>query len=73
MHADLRSRDEQALFNPKTSKKFQKHHPHTGNLNRETSGDSENAFLLCGDVLAEHTTNVGLQDQASGDEATTKP
>ena len=30
-----------ALFNPKTSIVIQKRHPYTGNLNRETSGDSE--------------------------------
>ncbi len=30
---------------------IQKRHPHTGNLNSETSGDSRNAFLHCGDVL----------------------
>ncbi len=41
-----------ALFNPETSILFQKRHPYTGNLNRETSGDSKNAFLHCGDVLA---------------------
>ncbi len=33
-----------ALLNPKTSILIH-HHPHTGNLNRETSGDSKNAFL----------------------------
>ena len=32
--------------------KKQKKHPHTGNLNSEPSGDSENAFLHCGDILA---------------------
>ncbi len=31
---------------------IQKHHPYTGNLNRETSGDSTNAFVHCGDVSA---------------------
>ncbi len=30
---------------------FQKRHPCTGILNSETSGDSANAFLHCGDVL----------------------
>ncbi len=29
---------------------IQKRHPYTGNLNSETSEDSENAFLHCGDV-----------------------
>ena len=52
----LRSRYPQVtppLFNPKTSILIQKCHPYTGNLNRETSGDSKNAFLHCGDVLAQ--------------------
>ncbi len=40
-----------ALFNPETSILIQKRHPYTGNLNRELSGDSKNAFLHCGDVL----------------------
>ncbi len=39
-----------ALFNPETSISIQKRHPYTGNLNSETSGDSKNAFLHCGDV-----------------------
>ena len=30
-----------ALFNPKTSIVIQKRHPYTGNLNTESSGDSE--------------------------------
>ena len=29
---------------------IQKRHPYTGNLNSETSGDSKNTFLHCGDV-----------------------
>ncbi len=29
----------------------QKRRPYTGNLNSETSGDSKNAFLHCGNVL----------------------
>ncbi len=29
------------------SMSIQRRHPHTGNLNSETSGDSENAFLHC--------------------------
>ncbi len=41
-----------ALFNPETSIFIQKRHPYTGNLNSETPGDSKNAFLHCGDVLA---------------------
>jgi len=44
--------EQKALFNPKTSILIQKRHPYPGNLNRETSGDSKNAFLHCGDVLA---------------------
>ncbi len=40
-----------ALFNPETSILIQKRHPYTGNLNSETSGDSKNTFLHCGDVL----------------------
>ncbi len=38
-----------ALFDPKTSTLIQKCHPYTGNS--ETSGDSKNVFLHCGDVL----------------------
>ena len=41
-----------ALFNSETSVSIQKRHPYTGNLNSETSGDSKNACLHCGDVLA---------------------
>ncbi len=43
-----------ALFNPKTSILIQKRHPYTGKLNSETSGDSRNAFLPCGDVSGVH-------------------
>ncbi len=39
-----------ALFNLKTSILFQKRHPYTTNLISEMSGDSEIAFLHCGDV-----------------------
>ena len=46
-----------ALINPEMS--IQKRHPYTGNFNSESLGDSNNAFLHCGDVLAlclcEHT------------------
>ena len=48
----LHCSDQAALFNPKTSVLTQKHHLYTGHLNRETSGDSKNTFLHCGDVLA---------------------
>ncbi len=41
----------EALLNPETSVFIQERHPYTGNLNSETSGDSINAFLHCGDVL----------------------
>ncbi len=30
-----------------------KRHPYTGNLNRETTGDSKNVFLHCGDILGQ--------------------
>jgi len=40
-----------ALLHPETSISIQKRHPYTGNLNSETSGDSKNAFLHCGDAL----------------------
>ncbi len=40
-----------ALFNPETRISVQKRHPCTRNLNRETPGDSKNAFLHWGDVL----------------------
>ena len=39
-----------ALFNPKTSILVEKHHPYIANLNPDTLGDSNNAFLHCGDV-----------------------
>jgi len=39
-----------ALLNPETSNLTPKCHPYTGNLNRETSGDSKNALLHCGGV-----------------------
>ena len=41
---------------------MQKRHPHTGNLNRETSGDSKLVFLHCGGILAEHTTKVWVEE-----------
>ena len=44
--------DIMALFNPEISVLIQKHHPYTGNLNSETLGDSKNAFLHRGGVLA---------------------
>ncbi len=40
-----------ALFNPEMSILIQKCDPYTGNLERETSGDSTNAFLHWGDFL----------------------
>ena len=48
----MTSRGSTALFGPKMSILIQKRHPYTGNLNSETSGDSKNAFLHCGDVSA---------------------
>ncbi len=47
-----------ALFNPATFVAIQKRHPYTGNLNSETSGDSKNAFLHCGDVLGKASLNT---------------
>ena len=42
------------------------HHPYTGNLNREMSGDSKNAFLHWEDVLdAHHATQAGCTTIAS--------
>ena len=43
--------DKVALFNPESSSCIRKRHPYTGNLNSETSEDSKNVFLYCGDVL----------------------
>ncbi len=40
-----------ALLNPETSTLLQKHHAYIGKLNSETPGDSENAFLHCGDGI----------------------
>ena len=45
-------RNPYALFNPDTSVLMQKCDPHTGPLNREMSGDSENALLHCADVYS---------------------
>ena len=44
------------LTSSKTSIVVQKRHPYTGNLNSEVSGDIKNAFLPCGDVLANSKT-----------------
>ncbi len=52
-----------ALFNPKTPILIQKRHPYTRNLNRETPGDSKNAFLHWGDVLAPPKCNIMLTVQ----------
>jgi hypothetical protein len=41
-----------AVFNSQTSISIQKQHRCTGNLNSEAPGDSKNAFLRQGDVLA---------------------
>ena len=48
----IHTRVQSAHFNPKTFNLIQKCHPYTGNLNRETSGDSKDVFLHCGDVVA---------------------
>ncbi len=40
-----------ALLNPETSDLIQKRHPYAGIINSETSGDSKNAFLHCGDAV----------------------
>ena len=43
--------DKVALSDPKTYILIQRRHPYAGNkLNSETSEDSKNAFLYCGDV-----------------------
>ena len=39
-------------FNSTTFTLIQKSRPYTGNLNSETSGDSNNMFLRCGDILS---------------------
>ncbi len=41
-----------AFFNTETLILSQRRHPYTGNPNPETPGDSVNAFLCWGDVLA---------------------
>jgi len=43
-------RNPYALFNPDTSILIQKRYPYTRTLNRDMSGDSENALLHCADV-----------------------
>ena len=56
-HRTLKNRPDcerpRALLNPEMSLLIQKRHPYTGNLNSETSGDSKNASLHCGDVLGD--------------------
>ncbi len=42
-------------FQPRNVYSIHKRHPYTGNLNTETSGDSKDAFLHCGDVLVAWT------------------
>ncbi len=42
---------QRAVFNPKTSIFIQRRHPYTENLNSQKSGDSQNTFLHCGDVV----------------------
>jgi len=55
-----------ALSNPETTISIQKRHPYTGNLNSETSGDSKNTSLLCGNVIelgTAATTSCGIMKQ----------
>jgi len=56
-----------ALFNPETSISIQKRHPYTGNLNSETSGDSQNAFLHCGDVSATLKASMTTAERLTAD------
>ena len=44
-----------ALINPEMSITIQKRHSYTENLNSETSGDSQNAFLNYGDASGVYT------------------
>ena len=55
-HQNKDHRKKRALLNPETSISIQKRHSYTRNLNSETSGDSKNAFLHCGDGLVLHLT-----------------
>ena len=50
----------EARFNPETSISIQKRHPYDGNLNSQTLGDSENAFLHCGDVIGSSSMGRAL-------------
>ena len=54
-----------ACFNRKTSILIQKHHPYTGDLNREASGDCKCVFLHCGDVLGTCVEKVDSVDSHS--------
>ncbi len=53
--------DSHGLFNPETSIFIQICHPYTGNLNRETSGDSVNTFTLWRCFRSDHSLIVLLQ------------
>ena len=52
-----------SLFNPETSIPTQRHHPYTGSSISETSGESDNASLQCGDVLATLHASPGSAHQ----------
>jgi len=45
-------------FNPSSQTRDKAYDTNTGNLNSETSGDSENAFLHCGDVSDLHEPDL---------------
>ncbi len=51
-HDSHDSCDSQALVNPETYISIQKCCPYTRHLNSETSGESKNTFVHCGDALA---------------------
>ena len=55
-----------SLFNHKTSILNQKRHPYSGILNRETSGDSKNAFLHRGDVLGQQQDSNRIATVSNG-------
>ena len=50
LHPLLLRGEHVAFLNPKMSSLIQKCQPHAGSVHSETFGDSNNAFLPCGDV-----------------------
>ncbi len=64
VRVNMASASAPALFNDRKSTLVQKHHPYTGNLNSETPGDSNNAFLHWGDVLDVTQTNLSNSMQS---------